>query len=75
MAWVKLSDAIPGMFEDSKLRFATKRKCREYILRLTSDKLSDQHIVQLHHGCTEYKVNGKTYTSGHKIASAEFRGR
>jgi len=56
-------------------RFASKRKLTEYLHRLNNETLQDQHIVQLHHGCSEYKVNGKTYTSGHKIATAEFRGR
>jgi len=58
-------------------RFASKRKLTEYLHRLNNDTLQDQHIVQLHHGCTEYvsPATGRCYTSGHKIATAEFRGR
>ena len=68
MAWVALK------VQGRTMRFATKRKAREYLLRAQSDRLEDSHTVQLHHGCSEYKVNGKTYTSGHKVATAEFRG-
>ncbi len=77
MAWVTLR--VLGV--DRK--FATKRKAREFLLRAQASHiarkgevcgLQDEHTVQLHHGCTEYRVNGKTYTSGHKIATAEFRG-
>ena len=57
-------------------RFASTRKLREYLLRLHHETLRDEHIVQLHHGCTEFiaPATGRCYTSGHKIATAEFRG-
>jgi len=55
--------------------FTTKRKAREYMLRLQANTLQDEHVVQLDHGSTHVKTgNGRTYRAGHKVTTADFRG-
>ena len=78
MAWTMHGD----------LRFASKRKAIEYLKRLQMEHLGntpssfgkfsglqDQHIAQHDHGCVDVKTpDGKTYTAGTKVLTAEFRG-
>ena len=68
MAWIQVK--IAGKVKS----FTTKRKAREYMLRLQANTLQDSHTVQLTHGSDHVKHRGKTYTAGHRVETAEFRG-